>query len=192
MSTHAICKSFNECGAFSSASARKSYPSNCQYRKHVVTVYPDTRKTKTRSALVQRHLRLTLNRLANGPLIVLAEEDHWCVIHRCKCKCFVHIALTGSAITKVSDNCIVTFIALNSHGVTGGMQCLRADYQRVEMEVVIVRIPTAMIYAAVHPEKFFWWHTLRPCDTVFAIGGECIVAGNQCAARSHLCGFLSE
>src|SRR5665647_1865359 len=72
--------------------------------KDVVAVHPDTGEAETPGPLVDRDPALSLDRLGNGPLVVLAEEDDGRV-RGCRVdEGLVHIALGASTITKVGDN----------------------------------------------------------------------------------------
>ncbi|KPC69550.1 hypothetical protein ADL26_18115, partial [Thermoactinomyces vulgaris] len=103
--------------------------------------------------LVERHAGLLLGGLGDGPLVVLAEEDDRRVVDRGEGERLVHVALRGGAVTEVGDDGGVRAVLGDAHGVPGGVQRLGADDDRVELEVVAVRVPAAVVDAAEHAEQ---------------------------------------
>ena len=80
----------------------------------------------------------------------------------------------------------------DAHGVAGGVQRLRADDDRVEVEVVAVRVPAAVVHAAEHAEQVRRVDPAAPGDAVLAVGREDVVVVAQRAAGADLGGLLAE
>ena len=83
-------------------------------------------------------------------------------------------------------------VALHAHGVAGGVQCLGADDDRVEVEVVLGGVPRALVDAAVETEQLERVDALAPGDAVLAVGREDVVLRAQRAAGADLGGLLAE
>ena len=83
-------------------------------------------------------------------------------------------------------------VALHAHGVAGGVQGLRADHDRVEAEVVLARVPAALVDAAEQAEQLERVDAAAPGDAVLAVGREDVVLRAQRAAGADLRGLLAE
>src|SRR5450759_3083734 len=104
VSTHPVCKGFDQQRAPPAAGRFQRRLGYGIDGKDVVAVHPDTGEAETPGPLVDRDPALSLDRLGNGPLVVLAEEDDGRV-RGCRVdEGLVHIALGASTITKVGDN----------------------------------------------------------------------------------------
>ena len=150
------------------------------HRQHVVAVDPQPREAEAERALVQRDLRLPLDRLGDGPLVVLAEEHDRRVEDAGPDERLVDVALAGRAVAEVADHGRVAVgvagaddaVALQPHRVAGGVQGLRADHDRVEVEAVVDRVPAALVDAAEQAEQVQRVDAAAPGDAVLAVGGE--------------------
>ena len=106
----------------------------------------------------------------------------------------------GGAVAEVGDDggvaLVVTgadgAVALDAHGVAGGVQGLVADDDRVEVEVLLVGVPAAVVDPAEHPEEADRVDAAAPGDAVLAVGGEGVVLGAHRAAGADLRGLLAE
>ena len=83
-------------------------------------------------------------------------------------------------------------VALDAHRVAGGVQGLRADHDRVEAEVVLVRVPAALVDAAEQAEQRERVDAAAPGDAVLAVGREDEVLRRERAAGADLRGLLAE
>ena len=83
-------------------------------------------------------------------------------------------------------------VALHAHGVAGRVQRLRADHDRVEVELVVVRVPAALVDAAEQAEQVERVDAAAPGDAVLAVGREGEVLVAQRAAGADLGGLLAE
>ena len=83
-------------------------------------------------------------------------------------------------------------VALHAHRVAGGVQRLRADHDRVQVEVELVRVPAAVVDAAEQAEQEQRVDAAAPGDAVLAVGRERIVLRAQRAAGPDLRGLLAE
>ncbi len=80
----------------------------------------------------------------------------------------------------------------DAHRVAGGVQRLGADDDRVEVEVVAVRVPAAVVHAAEHAEQVGRVDAAAPGDAVLAVGREDVVVVAQGPAGADLGGLLAE
>jgi hypothetical protein len=72
------------------------------------------------------------------------------------------------------------------------VQGLRADDDRVEVEVLLVRVPATVVDPAEHAEQVHRVHAAAPGDAVLAVGREGVVLGTQGTAGADLGGLLAE
>ncbi len=104
-----------------------------------------------------------------------------------------HVSLAGRAVAEVGDHGLVLgAVALYAHGVPGGMQRLVADDDRVEVELVLLRVPRAVGDTAEKLEYPQDVHAAAPGDAVLTVGGEGHVLGGQRAGRADLRGLLAD
>ena len=160
--------------------------------EHVVAVDAQAREAEAVGALVERDAGLALERLADRPLVVLAEEHDRRVVDRGEDERLVDVALARRAVAEVGDDRRVGAVALDAHRVADGVQALVADDDRVEREVVLVRVPAAVADAAEEPEQLQRLDAARPRDAVLAVGREGEVVGAQRASGSDLRRLLAE
>ena len=169
-------------------------------REHVVAVDADAGEAEAESPLVERDPGLALDRLGDGPLVVLAEEHDRRVVGRGEDERLVDVALRGGTVAEVRDDRRVAVgvagadvaVALHAHGVAGRVQRLRADDDRVEVEVVLRGVPGALVDAAVETEQLERVDAAAPGDAVLAVGREDVVLRAQRAAGADLRGLLAE
>ena len=169
-------------------------------REHVVAVDADAGEAEAESPLVERDPGLALDRLGDGPLVVLAEEHDRGVVGRGEDERLVDVALRGRAVAEVRDDRGVAVgvagaddaVALHAHGVAGRVQRLGADDDRVEVEVVLGGVPGALVDAAVEAEQLERVDAAAPGDAVLAVGREDVVLRSQRAAGADLRGLLAE
>ena len=81
---------------------------------------------------------------------------------------------------------------LDAHRVTGRVQRLVADDDRVQVEVVLGRVPAPVADAAEQFQQFQGIDTAAPRDAVLPVGRERHVAGAERAAGADLGRFLAE
>ena len=130
-------------------------------REDVVAVDPHAGEAEAAGALVERDAGLPLGGLGDGPLVVLAEEHHRGVVGRGEHERLVDVTLAGRAVAEVGDDGGVALgvagadraVALDAHRVAGRVQRLGADDDRVEVEVLLVRVPAAVVDAAEEAEE---------------------------------------
>ena len=79
-----------------------------------------------------------------------------------------------------------------AHRVAGRVQRLRADDDRVEVEVLLVGVPAAVVDAAEQAEQVERVDAAAPGDAVLAVGREGVVLRSQRAAGADLRGLLAE
>ena len=160
----------------------------------------DAGEAEAASAVPERGAGLLLVELGDGPLVVLAEEHDGAVVDPGEDERLRDVALAGGAVAEVGDDggvaLVVTgadvAVALDPHGVAGGVQGLRADDDRVEVEVLLVGVPAAVVDPAEHAEQVDRVDAAAPGDAVLAVGREGVVLGTQGAAGADLRGLLAE
>jgi hypothetical protein len=134
------------------------------------------------------------------PLVVLAEEDHRRVVRRREDERLVHVALRGGAVAEERHHAGVALgitgadqaVALDAHRVAGRVQRLGADDDRVVAEVVLGRVPGALVDAAEQAEDPQRVEPAAEGHPVLAIGREDEVLGSQRPAAADLGGLLAE
>ena len=147
--THPVGVGLDERRALAVAGALQRGLRDGVRREDVVAVDADAGEAEAERALVERDPRLALDRLGDRPLVVLAEEHDRGVVGRGEDERLVDVALAGGAVAEVGDHGRVAVgvagadgaVALDAHRVAGGVQRLGADHDRVEAEVVLVRVP---------------------------------------------------
>jgi hypothetical protein len=72
------------------------------------------------------------------------------------------------------------------------VQCLAADHDRVQVELVLFGVPAAVRDAAVQGQQLHRVDAAAPGHAVLAVGGEHHVAARQRAGRADLGGLLPE
>ena len=105
----------------------------------------------------------------------------------------VDVALAGRAVAEVGDDGGVALgvagadraVALDAHGVAGRVQRLGADDDRVEVEVLLVRVPAAVVDAAEEAEQVERVDAAAPGDAVLAVGREGVVLRRAARGRSR-------
>src|SRR6185312_8136769 len=83
-------------------------------------------------------------------------------------------------------------VPLDAHRVAGGVQGLAADHDRVQVEVVLFRVPAAVADPAVQLEQLHRVQAAAPGHAVLPVGGEGHVPRLQGAARADLGRFLAQ
>ena len=153
-------------------------------------------KPKPLRPLVQRNPALPLQRLRDRPLVVLAEEHHRCVEHRGEDERLVHVALAGGAVTEVDDDRLAVLahqaVPLDPHRVPGGVEGLSADHDRVQVEVVLGRVPAAVADPAEQLEQLHRVEPTAPGHAVLTVGGEGHVTGPERPRGTDLGRLLAE
>jgi hypothetical protein len=175
-------------------------PGDGQAGEHVVAIDPQAGEAEPAGALEQRHLALRLDRLGDGPLVVLAEEHHRQVPGRGPDERLVHIALAAGPVAEERDDGGVSIgvtgtdgaVALNTHRVAGRMQGLGTDDDRVEAEVVAAGVPSAQVRAPEQPEQDQRIDVATPGHAVLAVGRERHVLRAQRPAGADLGRLLTE
>ncbi len=192
MRAHPVGEGLDQHRAVAAAGVVERPAGDREAGQHVVAVDPDAGEAEAGGPAVQRDLGLVGGRLGDRPLVVLAEEDHRSVVDRGEGEGLGDVALAGGAVAEVRDHRVVRAVLGDAHRVTGGVQGLRADHDGVEVEVLLVRVPAAVVHAAEHAEQVERVHVPAPGDAVLAVGGEGVVAGAHGAARADLGGLLAE
>src|SRR5690606_28160212 len=83
-------------------------------------------------------------------------------------------------------------VALDAHGVADRVHHLVADDDGVEVEVVLVGVPPAVVDPAEHAEQVLRRDALAPGDAVLAVAGEGVVLRTHRAPGPDLRGLLAE
>src|SRR5580692_2128147 len=161
--------------------------------QHVVAVDLDAGEAEAACPLVDRGPALALGRRRDRPLVVLAEEHDRRVEDRRPGERLAHVALAGGAVAEVDDGGLVLGrFALDAHRVPGGMQGLVADDDRVEVELMLLRVPAAVVDAAEELEQAERVEATAPGHAVLPVGRERHVPRGQRAAGPDLRGLLAE
>ncbi len=200
MRAHPVGEGLDERRALAGAGGVERGLGHGVHGEHVVAVDPDAGEAEAAGALVERDAGLLLDGLGDGPLVVLAEEHDRAVVDAGEDERLVDVALAGRAVAEVGDDGGVAVgvagadaaVALHAHRVAGGVQGLGADDDRVEVEVLLVRVPAAVVDAAEHAEQVDRVDAAAPGDAVLAVGREGVVLGAQRAAGADLGGLLAE
>ena len=192
MRAHAVGERLDQRGALAAAGALQRRTGDREAGEHVVAVDADAGEAEALGALVERDAGLPLGRLGDRPLVVLAEEDDRRVVDRGEGEGLGDVALAGGAVAEVGDDRRVRAVLGDAHRVAGGVQRLRADDDRVEVEVVAVRVPAAVVHAAEHAEQVRRVDAPAPGDAVLAVGREDVVVVAQGPAGADLGGLLAE
>ena len=154
--------------------------------EHVVAVDLDAGEAEAARPLVDRDPALPLRRRGDRELVVLAEEHDRGVEDRRPGERLAHVALAGGAVAEVGDRRLILGpVALDAHRVPGGVQGLVADDDRVEVELVLLRVPAAVVDAAEDLEQPERVEAAAPGHAVLAVGGERHVPGGERARRSR-------
>src|SRR5699024_1051513 len=194
--SHAVGEGFHERGAGAFAGGRGRGAGRGQAGQDVVAVDTRTGEGEAGCAPVDGGTGLAFQGFGDRPLVVLAEEDDRGVVDRGEVEGLVGVSLAGGAVTEVGDDGTAVLsdraVALDAHRVAGGVQCLAADDDGVEVKAVFVGVPAAVGDAAEHAEQFVKSDVAAPGDAVFAVGGEGHVAFAECTAGADLCGFLPQ
>jgi hypothetical protein len=134
-----------------------------------------------------------------GPCPLAEEDDRR--VRGCRVdEGLVHVTLGGRTVTEVGDHGRVALwvagphgvVVLDAHRVARGVQRLGADDDRVEVEVVLVRVPPAVVDPAVQPEQLERVDPAHPRDAVLAVGREGVVLRAQRSAGADLRRLLAE
>ena len=168
--------------------------------EHVVAVDPDAGQAEAGRAAVERCARLALDRLGDGPLVVLAEEDDRRVVRGREDQALVDVALAGGPVAEEAHDRGVALgvaaadepVALQAHAVAGRLQALRADDDRVEVDAVRGDVPGARVGAAEHRQQAEGVDPAADGDAVLAVGGEGVVLAPHRVHRTDLGALLAE
>ncbi|EKB43295.1 hypothetical protein B857_03943 [Solibacillus isronensis B3W22] len=154
VSAHAIGYGLDQHRAFAAARPVQGPTGHGQHRKHIVAVHTDPGEAIACRTVCQRDLGLHVERNRDGPLVVLAEEDHRGVEAGGEDHGFVDLALGRGAVAEVGDHCFAVLgqafgvpaglVALHGHGISGGMGHLCGEHHGVHVEVVFPRVPAAI------------------------------------------------
>ena len=193
---HPVGERLDQRGALALAGGLHRLPGHGQAGQHVVAVHPHAGEAEPAGPLVERDPALPLQRLGDGPLVVLAEEHHRRVEDRRPDERLVHVALAGGAVTEVDDDRLAVLahraVPLDAHRVAGGVQRLGADHDRVQVELVRGRVPAAVADPAEQLQQPRRVEPAAPGHAVLAVGGEGHVLRPERAARADLRRFLPE
>src|SRR5215211_2041293 len=200
MGTHAVGVGLDQGRAAARTCSLEGRCGGCVDREHVIAIDTYAGEPEARSPAIQRNSRLPLNRFRDRPLIVLAEEDDWCVVGAGENERLVDIALAGSAVAEVADDRHVAVgvasadesVAFHTHRVAGGMQRLRPDDDRVEVETRLLRIPAAKINSAEQGQQVHRVNAEAPRDTMLAIGRKDEVLFAERSSGAHLRRLLAQ
>src|SRR6218665_2906167 len=147
----------------------------------------------------ERVPRLPRHRNRNGPLIVLDEEDLWTLVARCKYERLVRVALRSGTVTVIHDHRGIPIgitgrgfaVELQAHCVSGCVQVLRCEHERVEVKVPrLTRIPSTECHPAHESKESNGIKNPNHPDDVFAVGGEEVILRSGRARRADLGRFL--
>jgi len=154
-----------------------------QAGEDVVAVHAQARDPEPGGTPRDRILRLHRDRLGDGPVVVLQEEQHGGVVARGEHHRLVHVALARCAVAVVDDDGLVAVdvtragasVEGETHRVSGGVQGLRPEHQGVDAGVAVLRVggvPAAVRGAAHHLEDVDGIDAADPGDGVLAVRRE--------------------
>ena len=198
MCVHPVRACLDQDRAIAGAALAQRPASDGQGSQHVVAIHPDPGKAVAAGPLIQRYPGLAIQRCGDRPLVVLAEEDHRCVVDGGPDEALVHIALRGGAVTEETDRGLrvlgVADLSIQplSHCVAGGVQALVGDHDGVKLEAGADRIPRALIDAAEDAEDLGGIHSTAPRNAVLAVGREGHVLRGHRATGTDLGGLLTQ
>jgi hypothetical protein len=125
-------------------------------------------------------------------VVVLAEEHQGHLEAGGKDHGLVDVALAGGAVAEVHNRRGVGTVVLDSHGVPGGVQRLRADDDLRDGHVDRVRVPAAGGSAAPDTQDVRQVHPAAVGHAVLAVAGKNKVVIPQGPHGSHLRGLLAQ
>ena len=198
--THAVGVGLDEQRAVAVAGLVEAVLRHGIRREDVVAVDADAREAEAAGALEERDAGLLLDGLGDGPLVVLAEEDDRGIEARGVDERLVDVTLRGGAVAEVADDGGVAVgvagadvaVHPHAHRVARGVQRLGPDDDRVEVEVVLLRVPAALADAAEELQRALRVHAAHEADAVLAVGREDEVVRPERATGADLGGLLAE
>ncbi len=101
---HPVGVSLDQCRTVALARVLQRGLGHGVHGKHVVAVDPHTREAEPARPLVERDAGLPFDRLGDGPLVVLAEEDDGRVVNRGPDEGLVDVALADRAVAEVGNH----------------------------------------------------------------------------------------
>ncbi len=104
----------------------------------------------------------------------------------------VGVALAGRAVADAGQHDLIGAISLDAHAVADGVQQLGGEHDRVDLELVFVRVPAAVANAAEHVQELAHRHLSGDRRGVFAVGREDHVTVAYGPDRASLRAFLAE
>ena len=198
MRTHPVGEGLDQRRALTGAGVVERGPGHGVGREHVVAVDPHAGEAEALRALVERDPALRRRRRRDAPLVVLAEEHDRAVVDAGPHERLVDVALAAGPVAEVGDHGLAGLrvadraVLGDPHRVAGGVQRLAADHDRVERELLLVRVPPAVAGAAEQAEQLDRVDLPAPRDAVLAVGREGEVLRPQRPARADLRRLLAE
>ena len=170
--------------------------------KDIVAVNLNTGHAVAVCSAVERNSRLNADGNRNSPVVVLHKEHLRGLLAGGKNHGLVNIALAGGAVAKVDDDGLVGFVVaggvgaikFDAHRVSGCVQRLRADDQRVKVKVAesrIVGVPAAVREAADKPDDVEDVDAANHSHGVLPISGENVVLWTNGVGGAHLSTLLA-
>src|SRR5699024_4893184 len=146
--THSVGDRLDEGGTATAVGTLQRLGHHGVAGEHVVTVDSHRGHAEAATTAGERHAGLPRGRLRDRPVVVLAEEHHRCVVDGGEGQRLVHVALGGGTVAEIGNRGAVATgvsgtdvtVALDAHGIPGGVQRVRADHQGVKVEVVGCRV----------------------------------------------------
>ena len=154
---HAVGERLDEAGAVAGSRLLERLPRDGVADEHVVAVDAHAGHAESAAAQRERAARLARDRDRDRPLVVLHEEHLRRLVARREDEGLVGVALRRGAVAVVHEHRGIRVgiagadaaVELDAHGVPGGVQGLRGEHQRVEVEVAVLRgVPAAERRAA--------------------------------------------
>ncbi|BDZ62465.1 hypothetical protein GCM10025873_22560 [Demequina sediminis] len=122
------------------------------------------------------------------------------MVDRCEDHGLAHVTLARGAVAEVADHRAVALgvagahepVAVHRHRVSGRVERVGANHQRVKVEAVGRRVPRAVLEAAEQAQDLGQVDAAHERHAVLAVGRENEVGGTQRVARADLCGLLTQ
>ena len=192
MRAHAVGDRLNEGRPVAGAGPVQGDAGGRHDGEHVVAVHAQAGNAETRCPAGDVGVCLHPHGFGDGPLVVLAEEDHRHLKARGEDQCLVHVALARGAVAEVGDRHAVGAVEAGAERPAGGVQGLRADDDGRRGHAHGCRIPAGLRAAPPHLHEVRQAHAAAVGDPVFAVAGEHVVVVAQRPRRADLGGLLAE
>ncbi len=180
MGAHAVREGFDEDRPTAGAGVLNCPLSDCVTCDDVIAIHAHGGNAKALAAVGEWNARLAGYGLRDSELVVLHKEHHWCVVHRSEHECLIDVALRCGAVTEVAYGCAVALwvtathetIAVECHGIARRVQSVGANHERIQVEVVVLGVPSAVLEAAENSQNLNQVNIARKGDAMFTVARE--------------------